>query len=197
MTGITQVFREGAGRLSLDFIRTLRRRGTPAAEEELPTPAALAAWVHQLGPCRTPTTEPPSPRTLARAHELREAVTVLLHAACSAQGVTGCPADVREAVNLAAAEGAAPVPVLDAAGLLSWQAADPVAATLTLIARDALELAASPLAHRLRECRGDECACLFLDNSRPGSRRWCSMSSCGNQAKKAAFRERERTGGGA
>ncbi len=36
---------------------------------------------------------------------------------------------------------------------------------------------------RLRHCAGDRCDWLFIDNSRNHSRRWCSMSGCGNRAK--------------
>src|ERR1700728_3130081 len=44
-------FRHGSGRLSLDFIRTLRHRGTADAVEELADARALAAWITQFGPC--------------------------------------------------------------------------------------------------------------------------------------------------
>nr|WP_295112772.1 CGNR zinc finger domain-containing protein [uncultured Caulobacter sp.] len=33
-----------------------------------------------------------------------------------------------------------------------------------------------------------------MDTSRKGDRRWRSMSACGNRARVAAFRDRERTG---
>lgn len=36
---------------------------------------------------------------------------------------------------------------------------------------------------RLRHCDGQRCDWLFIDNSRNHSRRWCSMSGCGNRAK--------------
>ena len=32
---------------------------------------------------------------------------------------------------------------------------------------------------------------LFVDQSRPGSRRWCSMQRCGNLAKVRSYRDRE------
>ncbi|MFD0576716.1 CGNR zinc finger domain-containing protein [Dactylosporangium darangshiense] len=46
----------------------------------------------------------------------------------------------------------------------------------------------SPAAGRLRECADPACNALFLDASRPGSRRWCSMETCGNRAKKQRLR---------
>jgi predicted RNA-binding Zn ribbon-like protein len=36
---------------------------------------------------------------------------------------------------------------------------------------------------RLRECANQRCLWLFLDDSKNGSRRWCSMQACGNRAK--------------
>ena len=44
-------FRQGAGRLCLGYLRTLRYRGRPEVTEELADPEALAAWVGQCGPC--------------------------------------------------------------------------------------------------------------------------------------------------
>jgi predicted RNA-binding Zn ribbon-like protein len=236
-------FRHGAGRLSLDFIRTLRYRGTPAAVEELPELSALAAWAAQCGPVApvsvsvsAPTTgtdrdDPPGAATgdeagddaarddaarddaarddrareaatrddtardqVAAAQALREAVHALLAAARSAGGVSSCPEPTRELINQAAV-GPMPHPRLDPAGVLHWDAADPVAATLTLVARDALELAASAdLIARIRPCANPDCGALFLDLSRPGARRWCSMGTCGNQAKKQNLRGRRPAG---
>ncbi|MDV9173795.1 CGNR zinc finger domain-containing protein, partial [Streptomyces sp. W16] len=67
---------------------------------------------------------------------------------------------------------------------------DPVRATLALVARDALDLATSPPLTRVRDCAGPTCGALFLDTSRPGNRRWCSMGTCGNRAKKETLRGR-------
>ena len=36
---------------------------------------------------------------------------------------------------------------------------------------------------RVRLCANDKCRWLFLDDSKSGTRRWCSMNSCGNRAK--------------
>ncbi|AMP04181.1 hypothetical protein CPter91_1808 [Collimonas pratensis] len=36
---------------------------------------------------------------------------------------------------------------------------------------------------KLKRCANDQCKWLFVDDSKNGSRRWCSMSSCGNRAK--------------
>jgi predicted RNA-binding Zn ribbon-like protein len=40
---------------------------------------------------------------------------------------------------------------------------------------------------RLRMCAADNCSRLFLDVSKSGQRRWCSMAACGNAAKARRF----------
>jgi predicted RNA-binding Zn ribbon-like protein len=54
---------------------------------------------------------------------------------------------------------------------------------LSTLARDAIYLFTGPLAERIRVCAADDCGLLFVDQSRPGGRRWCSMQRCGNLAK--------------
>lgn len=188
--GATVGFRQGAGRLSLDFIRTLRHRGTPDAVEELPDARAAAAWITQFGPC--PATGETGETTAATARRLREAVYELITAARGPDGIGSCPAGAREVVNEIASL-PEPAPQLTPSGRLRWEAADPVAATLALVARDALDLVATPAITQVRDCANPECRAMFLDSSRPGTRRWCSMSTCGNRAKKAALQARSRS----
>jgi predicted RNA-binding Zn ribbon-like protein len=45
---------------------------------------------------------------------------------------------------------------------------------------------------RVRECADSGCPVLFLDTSRNGSRRWCSMERCGARAKASAYYRRHR-----
>jgi len=47
---------------------------------------------------------------------------------------------------------------------------------------------------RVRRCPAHDCAWVFWDASKNGSRRWCSMRVCGNRAKTRAFAERQATG---
>ncbi|WP_018505625.1 CGNR zinc finger domain-containing protein [Parafrankia discariae] len=82
---------------------------------------------------------------------------------------------------------------MDVSGTLHWHADNPVSATLALVARDALDLAASSAIARVRGCANPSCGAVFLDSSRPGTRRWCSMDRCGNLAKKNALRGRATT----
>ena len=46
---------------------------------------------------------------------------------------------------------------------------------------------------RLRKC--EACIAHFLDTSKKGSRRWCSMNICGNKIKVAAYQQRKRVAG--
>ena len=181
--------------MCLDFLRTLRRRGTADETELLPDPEALAAWVGQFGPYGAMPPDLPSSALLREAQKLREAIFELLTAARSGAGAgAGAgrthPAS-RELVNQAAAC-PVPVPRLAASGQLTWHADEPVAAVLAEVARDALDLAVSDAIARVRNCANPGCRLMFLDTSRPGTRRWCSMNTCGNLAKKEAFRGRAR-----
>ncbi len=47
----------------------------------------------------------------------------------------------------------------------------------------AADLLVGPQLAKLRECSNEKCLWLFLDDSKNGTRRWCSMQSCGNRAK--------------
>ncbi|USG66630.1 CGNR zinc finger domain-containing protein [Brevibacillus ruminantium] len=46
--------------------------------------------------------------------------------------------------------------------------------------------------NRLKMCTAEDCRWVFIDRSRPGSGKWCSMQACGNRAKKRTFRERQK-----
>lgn len=60
-----------------------------------------------------------------------------------------------------------------------------------LAARDALRLLARG-PDRVRTCANPDCALWFEDTTRPGSRRWCSMSACGNRLKARRHHRRSR-----
>jgi predicted RNA-binding Zn ribbon-like protein len=53
-------------------------------------------------------------------------------------------------------------------------------------------LAADP-PPRLKQCPGDHCGWFFIDATKRGNRRWCSMSGCGQDAKSARRRGRATT----
>lgn len=127
-----------------------------------------------------------SSRDLQSARELREAIYRLAKATANG-GVW--PSDDLRCLNRWAAI-PPPAPRLESRGV-RWVVSD-VSSALSAIARDAVELLGGPLAERIRECGGEMCAVLFVDESRAGNRRWCSMTRCGNKAKVADFRKRQR-----
>lgn len=63
-------------------------------------------------------------------------------------------------------------------------------AALTPIALSAVEVAGSTDPGRLRDCDAEDCTRWFVDTSKGGRRRWCSMARCGNRAKAARYRRR-------
>lgn len=92
-----------------------------------------------------------------------------------------------EVINYAA--GPRPVPRLDPKTLTPGLHL-PVTGTQVLgaAAADAIEQVASASSGRLRMCAADNCLLLFVDTSRPGNRRWCSMQRCGNRNKVHNYR---------
>jgi predicted RNA-binding Zn ribbon-like protein len=58
------------------------------------------------------------------------------------------------------------------------------------LAQSAAELFSSADHSRVRKC--GQCVLHFLDTSKKGTRRWCSMQLCGNRLKVAAYAKRQR-----
>ena len=48
---------------------------------------------------------------------------------------------------------------------------------------------------RLKSCARESCRWVFYDHSKNRSKRWCSMTVCGNRTKTKAYRERHKTTG--
>jgi predicted RNA-binding Zn ribbon-like protein len=65
---------------------------------------------------------------------------------------------------------------------------------LAAIARSGAELIAEGVGAPLRVCSNAACGLFFYDTSRTGRRRWCSMATCGNRHKVAAFSRRHTAG---
>jgi predicted RNA-binding Zn ribbon-like protein len=68
-----------------------------------------------------------------------------------------------------------------------------VAALLALVWWSAADLVLATDRLRLRCCANPRCGWLFLDDSKAGTRRWCSMSACGNRAKVQRHAQRQRS----
>lgn len=167
-------FRFRAGRLSLDLCSTLLWR-YQAPSEQLREPADLARWLHEAGVRPVPAKLRQDDVDSARL--LREAIYALVHDRIEGRPLAG---ESVATINAIAAR-PDPAPGLTVLGELVWSAQAPAAAALSRVARDAIDLLTGPSVARLRECAAPDCAFLFLDTSRPGRRRWCAMSRCGNR----------------
>jgi len=119
---------------------------------------------------------------------LRRAVWNGAHSAIGGQPAGAAD---RAVINRAAAQ-APPVPLLEPSGARTIHRPVTTAQVLSLLARDAVDLSASPLASRIRVCAAADCGLLYVDQSRGGNRQWCSMQRCGTRAKVRAHRERAR-----
>jgi predicted RNA-binding Zn ribbon-like protein len=170
-----------ADRPALNFLPTIAARGT-VDEEKLRTEQDLADWIVASGIVDTaPRIEPTD---LKRAKILREALFRMV--AALIDGRSADPTD-RALVNVVAV---APPPVLrlDDDGL---HRVGDIDAVLAVLARDCLDLYASPDHASLRWCADETCTRPFIDRSRGQRRRWCGMKGCGDRAKAAAYRQRQ------
>lgn len=160
----------------------LNTRDHEDGADDLDNPAGLGAWLqsrHLLAGAQVPATE------LAAARELREAIRETLTsgplrtmsarlAAASRRyllrvgdPVAGEPALVPEGTDVHAAVGWVVADFARSQVLGTWK--------------------------RLKVCPSRGCGWAFIDNSRNGSRRWCEMSSCGNQHKVRTYRAKRST----
>ncbi|WP_234017733.1 MULTISPECIES: ABATE domain-containing protein [unclassified Streptomyces] len=177
-------FRFDPGALCLELLPT-GGPGRLAYFEVLHGPDDVVRWV---GESRLPggLDLAVSPAEVAAARLLRDALWRLAEARVA--GLPAAPDDLAT-VNDAAAH--PPLTArLTAEGAREWAAGATGTALLSTVARDAVELFTGAFAHRIRTCGADDCRLLFVDTSRPGRRRWCSMERCGNRHKVRAHRAR-------
>ncbi len=170
------------GRMCLDLVATIGERWRRRFER-LRGQDDLGRWLDRAG---LPVHPRPTEQDLAEARRLRGAIELLAMAAMRGEG---CDREAVAVVNGFAARPDVPVGLNVASHpLVADLVPSAAGAALASIARDAVTLFGGPLSERVRECAADECALVFVDTSRPGRRRWCSMRGCGNRAKVARYR---------
>ena len=178
------------GSLALDFVYTGPLGAPDAARDDvsetLHTAADLTAWLARRLACGEA-----GERDLSDALRLRGAIGRLAVAASA--GVTGDPADI-DLLNLYAATPNIP-PRLAGGSLQAGRTEPRAAQALSTVARDAVSLISGEVTGRIRRCDADDCGLLYLDTSRAGTRRWCSMQRCGNRNKVRAHRARVQSRG--
>jgi predicted RNA-binding Zn ribbon-like protein len=174
---------EAPGRLDLLrlFVNTL---DFPTGPDALGTPESATAWcrAHGLAPVS-------NLRELTRLQDFREALRELLFAQNDEGGKDASWETLRPFARSAQfAVGMDPVrgPVLEPGGA----GADRTIATLLGIVHEAVSAGTWP---RLHACRRDSCKFAYYDQSKNGSRSWCSMAVCGNREKAHRRRARDRS----
>ena len=182
----------------LDFVNTVAWRNSSTPEERLTSPAAVLDWCAKAGLLR-----PGDAARLAgdaaavvlhrTALDFRDATYRLLRA--RVDGKPGRDADLAalNAVMAAMPQRSALVSGPDGPG---WHDAARPQSALDMLAPlvwSAADLLSGPRAERVKQCADPKgCGWLFLDESRTGTRRWCSMGDCGNRAKARRHYERSR-----
>jgi len=176
-------FRFRGGHPALDLTATLQGRLKDSPRELLAEPEDLARWLVAAG--LAPSGVDCDPAAVRLARELREAIHQLVHAHLAGAKP---PERARKVLNQVARQGSA-ARQLTAEG--EAQLAGDALQRLAFVANEAVALLGGTDRGRLRKCENEGCAVLFVDLSRSGARRWCSMAACGNRHKVAEFRRRQ------
>ncbi len=173
------------GSLFLEFLLT-GGPGELAVFDSLHGPDDLLRWVAQSRLALPADAIKVTRKELSLGRALRDALWRLTSAVLA--GDDFGPLDVTLVNHVAARPPLAPQ--LNSSGSASWLLPSTGMAVLSTVARDALPVLTGAMAGRLRECEAGDCRLVFLDTSRPGSRRWCSMERCGNRHKVRELRIR-------
>jgi predicted RNA-binding Zn ribbon-like protein len=179
--------------LCLEFVNTRFWRGSDPATETLNAPEDVLTWC-EANRAHLPETvakvaarwraQPEEAQAaLRRSVEIREAI----HGAFVEVAAGRRPnAQVLAPLNQALAEAPGRTALQPSDDGLAWTLPEmqtSVPALLASVLWSAGDLMMSGRLDRVRRCANDKCRWLFLDDSRSGTRRWCTMSSCGNRAK--------------
>lgn len=165
------------GRASLDFTHT-GGDGPFARWEVIHDPADAARYLGIVLGCEPPRTRPSD---MDRIFELRAAITTVARTVVD-DATRALPPNSVEVLNAVAAS--PPLRIMLTADAEHTTLPGNARAACSSLARDAIDLFSSPLLERIRVCDAADCGLLFVDSSRPGRRRWCSMEWCGDRQKK-------------
>ncbi|MBN3733811.1 hypothetical protein G3N98_23180 [Burkholderia sp. Tr-20390] len=177
--------------LSIDFANTLYWRGSDPPTETFGTMDDLLAWCREQASvpaglaeaCRAYGEGEGEPAMLAHALALREALYRLFLAQAEQREPQ---ADDLALLGGFLAEAAPRVALARIDGGYAWRIGEgraTLARLLSPVLWSAIDLLGGARLAKVKRCANDACQWLFIDDSKNGSRRWCSMSSCGNRAK--------------
>jgi predicted RNA-binding Zn ribbon-like protein len=176
-----QVIPAPATDICLMFANTRYWRGTALPTEELQSADDVLRWAAQAGhlPAALVKRFERSAELLDEAVEVRESIHRCFAAAAASRAP---PVDDLGVLNAALMD----APPRQRVRVNGWDVGSPDARITTLLAPvlwSAADLLVGPQISRVRQCANPACGWLFLDTSKGGNRRWCSMSACGNRAK--------------
>jgi len=172
-----------AGHVALDFVNTAEERGHPDASDALGRVADLRLWGQRYGLITGPGVAADEDQAeFDRAIEARELLYALLLARRT--GRPAAEAQVARLTELGAAAYRAGNLQSNDDGSISWRWDRSELATIRHIAvTGAIDLLQAEPSTRLKQCPGHHCGWFFLDTTKRGNRRWCSMAECGQDAK--------------
>jgi len=131
-------------------------------------------------------------RVLARIRRVRAALRELLNATVERRPADAAALrEVNRALRTQYVYELVPAP--DGVSLDHRHDGDPIAGAVARLAEAISRELTQADAGRLRVCANDECRWVFFDTSPAGRRKWCDMSVCGNRAKVARHRARQRS----
>jgi predicted RNA-binding Zn ribbon-like protein len=171
---------------SLDLRRFMHHGVQHARADELEDPASLGAWLarHKLGEAG----KAPSHAAFEAALALRGAIRDYLERDVEARRRD---ASVSDALERAMERFPLRVTTAGKQGLKLVPAGTTDAiAGLSVVVAELYDGAANGTLDRLKMCASDECKRIFYDRSKPGTRRWCQSTLCGNRQKTRTYRER-------
>ncbi|MCW2270797.1 CGNR zinc finger domain-containing protein [Pseudomonas sp. JUb96] len=179
-----------ADNLALDFINTEYGVGDHR-HDCLVDDQSVVGWLKAAGQLPAIVGEQIPHGLLALARQLRECSRAVVSAA-----MNGVPTDL-SVINQ----------VLEAgrpARMLEWDDAvhgfridvhprdNSAASLLGPVAESLVALVTNDKFEFVRQCEAHDCVLLFHDLTKSHRRRWCSMATCGNRMKVAAFRSRKK-----
>ncbi|SRR5258707_7897057 len=166
--------------LVIDFVNTA---GFGPDREDLANPAVLAAWLSGHGLAAGARV---GKADLEEARAVREALRDLLLAHNEVEANIPRATAV---LDTAAQRAGLAIRFADGVAHAEPSAAGVRGALGSILAEVSAGMADGTW-DRMKACRAEDCKYAFLDTAKNRSRAWCSMQSCGNRAKVAAYRER-------
>jgi predicted RNA-binding Zn ribbon-like protein len=192
------------GALCLDFTNTVGDHLADDPREGFKTYRHIVLWARHAGVLTDESAqhlldrldEHPDAAERARLKVIAIRETIFRLFLSAIQGGPPDPADV-EAFNDALAGAPPRVAITHDGTKFAWELPgefDSLDAIVWRMLWSAADLLTSDQLARVKMCEGDDCGWLFLDTSRNQSRRWCSMSDCGNRAKANRYYKRHKSG---